>query len=82
MQPPTINPMLAGLVIAGGRSRRFGRDKALALVGGRPLLAWSLAALREACAEVAINAEADSAAANLAATLAAPCEKSARSSKD
>ena len=72
MQPPTINPMLAGLVIAGGRSRRFGRDKALAMLGGRPLLAWSLAALREACAEVAINAEADSGAAGLAVTLAAP----------
>jgi molybdopterin-guanine dinucleotide biosynthesis protein A len=29
-------------VLAGGRSRRFGRDKALAPFRGRPLLAWSL----------------------------------------
>jgi molybdopterin-guanine dinucleotide biosynthesis protein A len=33
------------LVLAGGRSRRFGRDKALADFRGRPLIAWSLDAL-------------------------------------
>jgi molybdopterin-guanine dinucleotide biosynthesis protein A len=32
-------------VLAGGRSRRFGRDKALEAFRGRPLLAWSLDAL-------------------------------------
>ncbi len=34
-----------GFVLAGGRSRRFGADKALVPVGGRPLLAHSIAAL-------------------------------------
>lgn len=34
-----------GVVLAGGASRRFGSDKALALVDGRPLLDHALAAL-------------------------------------
>lgn len=46
----------AGLVIAGGASSRFGGDKALALLHGRPLLAWSLAALDAVCGEVAVSA--------------------------
>lgn len=36
---------LLGALIAGGQSRRFGSDKALALVGGKPLLAHVIAAL-------------------------------------
>jgi molybdenum cofactor guanylyltransferase len=35
-----------GAVIAGGASRRFGSDKALALIDGRPMLDHVLAALR------------------------------------
>ena len=46
----------AGLVIAGGASSRFGGDKALALLHGRSLLAWSLAALDAVCGEVAVSA--------------------------
>jgi molybdopterin-guanine dinucleotide biosynthesis protein A len=34
-----------GVVLAGGQSRRFGRDKALALLDGRPLIDHALAAL-------------------------------------
>ncbi|SFS12571.1 molybdenum cofactor guanylyltransferase [Sphingomonas jatrophae] len=36
---------ILGAVLAGGASRRFGQDKALALLGGRPLIAHALAAL-------------------------------------
>jgi molybdenum cofactor guanylyltransferase len=35
-----------GAMLAGGRSRRFGSPKGLALLGGRPLVAWVLAAHR------------------------------------
>jgi molybdopterin-guanine dinucleotide biosynthesis protein A len=56
-------------VLAGGRSRRFGRDKAGVVLAGRPLLAWALAALDGACAEVAVAAPAKSAAGGLARSL-------------
>lgn len=36
---------LLGVVLAGGQSRRFGSDKAMALLDGRPLIDHALAAL-------------------------------------
>ena len=53
-QHPSDGP--AGLVIAGGRSVRFGSEKACALLGGKPLLLWAVERLRSACPIVAVNA--------------------------
>jgi molybdopterin-guanine dinucleotide biosynthesis protein A len=36
---------LLGAVLAGGESRRYGRPKAMALIGGRPMARWALDAL-------------------------------------
>lgn len=47
---------LAGLVIAGGRSLRFGGEKALAPFDGRPMLLRAVDRLRAACGAVAVNA--------------------------
>jgi molybdopterin-guanine dinucleotide biosynthesis protein A len=46
-----------GLVLAGGRSSRFGREKAAAEVAGRPMIAWVLEVLAPPCVEIAINAK-------------------------
>lgn len=43
-----------GAVIAGGRSSRFGSDKALALIDGRPMIEHVMAALRPWVDELAI----------------------------
>lgn len=46
---------VAGVVIAGGRSVRFGGEKAVALLAGRPLLSWAVQRLAASCAAVAVN---------------------------
>lgn len=43
-----------GAVLAGGRSRRFGSDKAHAMLGGQTLLDHALAALRPHCDAVMV----------------------------
>lgn len=49
-----MTPSPAGFVLAGGRSSRMGRDKALLELDGETLLERGLRQLREVCAEVAI----------------------------
>ncbi len=46
---------VAGVVIAGGRSVRFGGEKAAALLAGRPLLMWAVRRLQRSCGVVAVN---------------------------
>lgn len=45
---------VTGLILAGGRSTRFGSDKASALLEGRPLLQWVAEAVAAACDDVVI----------------------------
>lgn len=45
---------VTGMVLAGGRSRRFGSDKLLAPVGGRALVQHAVLALAPLCAEVLV----------------------------
>jgi molybdopterin-guanine dinucleotide biosynthesis protein A len=59
---------LVEMVIAGGRSLRFGGEKAAALFAGRPLLLWAAARLARACSQVAVNARPGTQTAALAQT--------------
>lgn len=45
-----------GLVLAGGRSRRFGTEKAAAQINGRPMIEYAYSVLERGCHVVAINA--------------------------
>ena len=43
-----MEPRFSAAVLAGGRSQRYGRDKAMAPYHGRPLATWVLASLAHA----------------------------------
>lgn len=63
------NPRAAGVVIAGGRSTRFGGEKAVATFHGEPLLLRAARRLAAACDALAVNARPDTQAAALAHSL-------------
>jgi molybdopterin-guanine dinucleotide biosynthesis protein A len=63
---------IVGVVLAGGRSVRFGGEKAVALFDGAPLLQWAAARLRSICSDVAVNAPPGTAAAAVATELGWP----------
>ena len=65
-------PVILGVVIAGGRSVRFGGEKAVATLGGKPLLLWAVERLARSCPAVAVNARAGTEAAALAQARALP----------
>jgi len=54
MDAPGADSPLTGIILAGGKSTRFGADKASALLSGRPLLQWVVAALGGVCAELVV----------------------------
>ncbi len=54
-----VIPPLFGLVLAGGRSRRFGSDKAAIEVGGRTLLARTVDLLQGVSDRVFVSVRAD-----------------------
>lgn len=60
------NSPVVGVVIAGGRSTRFGGEKAVAEFRGEPLLLRAIRRLEAACGAVAVNARPGSQAAALA----------------
>ncbi len=45
---------LTGVILAGGKSTRFGADKASATLAGRPMLQWVAGALAEAAQDLVI----------------------------
>jgi molybdopterin-guanine dinucleotide biosynthesis protein A len=61
--------MPLGLVLAGGRARRFGAEKAVARLGGETLLERACSRLAAHCDAVAVSAPLGSGAAALAASL-------------
>ncbi|HJR69002.1 MAG TPA: molybdenum cofactor guanylyltransferase [Gammaproteobacteria bacterium] len=65
-------PSVVGLVLAGGRSVRFGGEKAVALLEGRPLLEWAAERLRSVCVNVGINVRAGTEAEAVAKALGFP----------
>lgn len=52
----TDSHFMAGLVLAGGRSSRFGAEKAAARLGGRTLLGRALDRLARDCSSLAVSA--------------------------
>jgi 2-C-methyl-D-erythritol 4-phosphate cytidylyltransferase len=52
---------VVGIIAAGGSGERLGADrpKAFVVVGGRPMVEWSVEALRDVCARVVVAAPPD-----------------------
>ena len=55
LPPLPVPGLIAGVVLAGGRSVRFGGEKATAVLAGTPLMLWAVRRLRGSCAHVAVN---------------------------
>jgi molybdopterin-guanine dinucleotide biosynthesis protein A len=70
MPEATIPGAAVGVVLAGGRGRRLGGDKAIVELEGRPLVLYPLETLHEVCDEVAVVAKRDTLLPSLAGAAA------------
>lgn len=52
-----VREAVAGIILAGGRSARFGENKAMASLGGKPMIARVLEAIRPAVRSVLVVAK-------------------------
>ncbi len=59
METPSTKASISGLVLAGGRSSRMGRDKALIQIGDRTMLEHSIEQLQQQCDELWVSCAAD-----------------------
>jgi molybdopterin-guanine dinucleotide biosynthesis protein A len=50
---------ILGVILAGGAGRRFGADKRVALLAGKPLLEWVIARAQPQVATLVVNANAE-----------------------
>ena len=67
--PGSRHPPPIGVVLAGGAGRRIGGGKAVAVLGGRPLVAYPVDALRTTLADVVVQAKPESALPELAGVI-------------
>ncbi|MBS0418794.1 MAG: molybdenum cofactor guanylyltransferase [Proteobacteria bacterium] len=68
----TQSEAVVGVVIAGGRSVRFGGEKSVAVLAGKPLLMWAVGRLQRSCRVVAVNTRAGTEAEALAQSAGLP----------
>ena len=54
MEKPASNFNASGIILAGGRSRRLGRNKALESIGGQPLVRRVIDRVSQVCDEVVV----------------------------
>jgi len=47
---------ITGIVLSGGQSRRIGQDKGLILLGGKPMVSYSINVLAKVCGNILIGA--------------------------
>src|SRR5258708_12160650 len=72
VEQPRVPGSVVGIVIAGGRSTRFGGEKAVAGLGDKPLLMWAALRLQRSCEAVAVNVRPGTEAQSLARSESLP----------
>ena len=55
LDAPARKHDVSGIVLAGGRSRRLGRDKAVEIFGGQPLIRWVIGNIEPLTGEIVVS---------------------------